>query len=84
MANGPANNPSRPEYMNATPHHSKIRVTLGLSSPLFVAGQDVTGKMEMESRADKGVGIGLIMVELFAIQGMQVNISPVRSLTSTL
>ena len=61
-----------PVYMNATPHHSKVRVSLTLSSSLFVAGQDVTGKMEMECRADKDVGIGLIMVELFAVQGMYV------------
>lgn len=56
--------------MNATPHHSKIRVSLALSSSLFIAGQDVTGKMEMECRADKEVGLGIIMVELFAIQGV--------------
>jgi hypothetical protein len=56
--------------MNATPHHSKVRVSLAISSSLFVAGQDVTGKMEMECRADNEVGLGLIMVELFAIQGV--------------
>lgn len=59
-----------PVYMNATPHHSKIRVSLAQSSSLFIAGQDVTGKMEIECRADKDVGLGLIMVELFAVQGM--------------
>ena len=61
-----------PVYMNATPHHSKVRVSLTLSSSLFVAGQDVTGKMEMECRGDKDIGIGLMMVELFAVQGIHV------------
>jgi len=59
-----------PEYMNATPHHSKVKVSVELSSSLFVAGEDITGKVEMECRAEKEVGIGLIMVELFAIQGI--------------
>jgi hypothetical protein len=63
---------SGPVYMNVTPHHSKVRVSLALSSTLFVAGQDITGKMEMECRADKSVGLGLIMVELFAIQGAHI------------
>lgn len=61
---------ARPESMNATPVHAKTRVTLAFSDPLFVAGQHVTGKMELECRADKGLGIGLIKAELFAIQGV--------------
>lgn len=69
MAAGIVHSASRPEYMNATPHHSKLRATITLSSPLYVAGEELTGKMEMECRADSGVGIGLIMVELFAVQG---------------
>jgi len=60
---------ARPEPMNATPVHAKTRVTLAFSDPLFVAGQQVTGKMELECRADKGLGIGLMKAELFAIQG---------------
>ena len=60
---------SRPEPMNASPHHPKVRVTLRLGEPLSVAGGFVTGKMEMECKADKGLGIGMIMVELFAIEG---------------
>ncbi|TDL25851.1 hypothetical protein BD410DRAFT_801167 [Rickenella mellea] len=59
---------SRPEPMNASPHHSKVKVSLELSDPLFVAGQYVSGKMQIECRTDKGLGMGVIMVELFAIQ----------------
>ena len=60
---------ARPELMNVTPVHAKTRVSLAFSDPFFVAGQHVTGKMELECRADKGVGIGLIQAELLAIQG---------------
>ncbi|THH13123.1 hypothetical protein EW146_g7062 [Bondarzewia mesenterica] len=59
---------SRPEPMNASPHHSKVKVSLKLSDHCFVAGGAVTGKMEVECRADKGLGIGVIMVELFAVE----------------
>ena len=55
--------------MNASPHHSKVKVSLAFANPLFVAGEHVSGKMEMECRADKGLGIGIMMVELVAIQG---------------
>lgn len=60
---------SRPEPMNATPHHSKVKVSVTLSDSFFIAGDAVTGKMELESRADKGLGLGIIMVELVAIEG---------------
>lgn len=30
----------------------------------------MTGKMEMECKTDKGLGIGIIMVELFAVEGL--------------
>ncbi|KAJ6611168.1 hypothetical protein B0H10DRAFT_2224391 [Mycena sp. CBHHK59/15] len=59
---------SRPEPMNASPHHSKVKVSMTLGSSVFVAGGYISGKMEMECRADKGLGIGVMMVELFAIQ----------------
>ena len=62
---------SRPEPMNATPHHSKVKVSVTLSDPFYIAGDAVTGKMELESRADKGLGLGIIMVELVAIEGLQ-------------
>lgn len=61
---------SRPEPMNASPHHPKVKVSLRLGEPLAVAGGLVTGKVEMECKADKGLGIGVIMVELFAIEGV--------------
>ncbi|KIJ62924.1 hypothetical protein HYDPIDRAFT_188824 [Hydnomerulius pinastri MD-312] len=61
---------SRPEPMNASPHHSKVKVTLTLSDPVFVSGGNISGKLEVESRADLDsiLGIGVMMVELYAIQ----------------
>ncbi|THH10040.1 hypothetical protein EW145_g1598 [Phellinidium pouzarii] len=59
---------ARPEPMNATPHHSKAKVSLYFPDPLFVAGELVIGKMELECRAERSLGIGDIKVELFAIQ----------------
>ncbi|KAG6828962.1 hypothetical protein H0H92_006144 [Tricholoma furcatifolium] len=59
---------TRPEPMNSSPHHSKVKVSLILANPIFVAGKFVAGKMEMECRADQGLGIGVMMVELFAVQ----------------
>ncbi|KAG2369054.1 hypothetical protein BDR07DRAFT_1389440 [Suillus spraguei] len=61
---------SRSVPMNASPHHSKVKVSLALSDPIFVAGNNISGKMEVECRGDGecGLGIGLIMVELFAAQ----------------
>jgi len=63
--------------MNATPHHSKVKVSVTLSDPFYIAGDAVTGKMELESRADKGLGLGIIMVELVAIEGDDRSIPPV-------
>ena len=62
---------SRPEPMNASSHHSKVKVTLTLSDPVFVAGGIISGKMEVESHADLDclLGIGAMMVELHAIEG---------------
>ncbi|TFY83918.1 hypothetical protein EWM64_g96 [Hericium alpestre] len=59
---------SRPEPMNASPYHPKVKVSLTTSDKLYVAGGAVTGKMEVECRADKGLGLGIIMVELYAIE----------------
>lgn len=61
---------SRPVPMNASPHHSKVKVSLTLSDPIFVAGNNISGKMEVECHGDGecGLGIGLMMVELFAVQ----------------
>ncbi|KAH9930063.1 uncharacterized protein B0H18DRAFT_995072 [Fomitopsis serialis] len=58
----------RLEAMNASPNHSKVKVSLKLPDGTFVAGGVVTGKMEMECKADRGLGIGVIMVELFAVE----------------
>ncbi|GJE85644.1 arrestin-N domain-containing protein [Phanerochaete sordida] len=63
-----ATSASKPEPMNATTHHPKVRTTLKFADTLFVAGGAVSGKMEMECKADKGLGISVIMVELFAIE----------------
>ncbi|KAH0833425.1 hypothetical protein J3R83DRAFT_12538 [Lanmaoa asiatica] len=73
---------SRPEPMNASPHHSKVKVTLTLSDPVYVSGGHISGKMQVESRADLEslLGIGVMMVELYAIQ--EVN-SGEHSATST-
>jgi hypothetical protein len=71
---------TRPEPMNASPHHSKVKVSLTLADPLFVAGEFVSGKMEMECRAERGLGIGVMMVELVAIQGTVQTIQSHRSL----
>ena len=67
---------SRPEPMNATPHHSKVKVSVTLSDSFFIAGDAVTGRMELESRADKGLGLGIIMVELVAIEGRYRSLYP--------
>jgi hypothetical protein len=55
--------------MNATPHHSKVRLSVTLSDKFYIAGDAITGKMELESRADTGLGLGIIAVELVAIEG---------------
>ncbi|RXW17103.1 hypothetical protein EST38_g8757, partial [Candolleomyces aberdarensis] len=60
-----------PEPMNASPHHSKVKISVTLADRLFIAGGYVAGKVEMECRADKGLGIGVIMLELFATQGLK-------------
>lgn len=57
------------EPMNTVQNHSKLRVSVALSAPLFVAGEDITGKMEMECKTDKGLGISVMMVDLIATQG---------------
>ena len=57
--------------MNSSPHHPKVKVSTTVpDNGLFVAGTHVSGKMEMECRADKGLAIGDMMVELFATQGL--------------
>ncbi|KAF8963101.1 hypothetical protein BDZ97DRAFT_1821755 [Flammula alnicola] len=63
-----ASSQALPEPMNSSPHHSKVKVTIALADSTFVAGAHVSGKVEMECRADRGLGIGILMIELFAIQ----------------
>lgn len=53
--------------MNESSHHPKLRVTLTLGS-MFAAGGDVYGKMDVECRADAGVGLRAIKVELKGVQ----------------
>jgi hypothetical protein len=57
------------EPMNASPYHPKVKASLTLADKTFLAGSHVGGKLELEARADSGLGLGLIMVELVAIQG---------------
>jgi hypothetical protein len=59
------------EPMNATSNHPKVKVSLTLADTRFIAGGLVAGKMEMECKSDKGLGINVMMVELFGIQGMK-------------
>ncbi|KAL5526614.1 hypothetical protein ACEPAF_8338 [Sanghuangporus sanghuang] len=59
---------ARSEPINATHAHSKAKVSLFFADSLFVAGEHVSGKMELECKAERGLGIGDIKVELFAIQ----------------
>jgi len=64
--------------MNASSHHSKVKVTLTLSDPVFVAGGLISGKVEVESHADLDclLGIGIMMVELYAIEGQCLRFHP--------
>jgi len=55
--------------MNASSSHPKVKVSLTLGKAIYVAGGNITGKLEMECRADQGLGISAMRVELFAIQG---------------
>ncbi|KAH9933556.1 uncharacterized protein BXZ73DRAFT_77184 [Epithele typhae] len=59
---------TRPEPMNASPYHSKVKVTLRFADTQFIAGGMVTGKIELECKAEKGLGISVIMVELFGVE----------------
>lgn len=59
------------QAMNASPYHPKVKTSIRLGESLYVAGGVVAGKIQMECKADKGLGIGAIMVELFAIEGAQ-------------
>lgn len=58
------------EPMNASPHHAKVKVSLQLADSMYVAGNAITGKVQLECKADKGLGIGVVMVELYAVEGL--------------
>lgn len=55
--------------MNSSSSHPKVKLSLSLSDPVYVAGTSISGKLEVECKAESGLGIGTMMVELFAIQG---------------
>lgn len=55
--------------MNVTSNHPKLRTTLRFADPSYIAGDAVSGKMEVECKAEKGLAVGAIMVELFGIEG---------------
>ena len=57
------------ESMNVTSSHPKLRTTLRFAEPLYVAGDAVSGKMEVECKAEKGLAMGVIKVELFGVEG---------------
>ena len=59
------------ESMNVISSHAKLRTTLRFADLLFVAGDAVSGKMEVECKADTGLAMGVIMVELFGVEGAQ-------------
>jgi hypothetical protein len=59
----------RAEAMNATTHHAKLGVGVRLADAFAVAGGAIAGRMEMECRADKGLGLSVLQVELFAVEG---------------
>lgn len=54
--------------MNESEHHPRLKVQAILGAPVFVAGRDVYGKVEIESRADNDLGLRSIFVELTAIE----------------
>ncbi|EJD49816.1 hypothetical protein AURDEDRAFT_182893 [Auricularia subglabra TFB-10046 SS5] len=59
---------NRLEPMNASQHHSKVKVAIELGARTYVAGQEVAGKISVETRADAALGISVIQVELIAVQ----------------
>lgn len=61
--------PARVDPMNAVSRHAKVKVSLKLADQEFVSGEYVAGKMDLECKTDKGLAIGVIMVELLAFEG---------------
>jgi hypothetical protein len=55
--------------MNVTTNHPKVKVNARLSDAFFIAGSAISGKMDLECKADKGLALGMVQVELYAIEG---------------
>lgn len=60
------------EPMNVTSSHPKLRVTLRFADSQFISGDVVSGKMEVECKAERGLAVSVIQVELFGIEGARV------------
>lgn len=56
--------------MNESEHHPKLKVQAILGAPVFIAGRDVYGKVEIESRADTDLGLRSLYVQLTATERM--------------
>ena len=56
---GRARAPAWPEPMNASPFHSKVNVSLALSDQVFVAGHNVSGKIQIEPSIGSGFDLDL-------------------------
>lgn len=54
--------------MNESEYHPKLRVQATLGATHFVAGRDVFGKVEVESRVDFELGLRAIYVDLHAVE----------------
>jgi len=67
--------------MNSSPLHPKVKVSLGVPSHVFIAGQEVRGKLLIESRADRGLGLSVITVKFKATQGMHRSQAKLQSMS---
>lgn len=61
--------PQRPQSMQTVARHSKVRVDVLLDETAWVAGQAITGQVEMTTSASHGLRLGQIAVELDAFEG---------------
>lgn len=65
--------PAPAEAMNVVSNHPKLRATLRFAETLFVAGTVVTGKLEVECKAEKNLAMGVMCVELLGMEGVYCN-----------
>ena len=58
--------------MNESQHHPQVAVQLTLGSRVFIVGEEVYGKLEVESKAGPhaGLGLGSIYASLSGTQRM--------------